>query len=217
MPRIGHLLLLAVLLCAPGVHANPPSFAELATAGGEPRQLGQGRMRWFGLALYDATLWVGGDHRHGGEPDDWRWDHPFALDLRYARDFKGRKLADASVDEIRRLGLADGAKLDAWRAHMVAAFPDVKKGERTLLSVRPERVEINPGSQSVDGLLKGRIAELIYLGDHIRARLQVAGHDDFIVKVPNKGGTSEVEEGREVKIGWRAEDCRALDYLEFQH
>jgi hypothetical protein len=137
VPRIGHLLLLAVLLCAPGVHANPPSFAELATAGGEPRQLGQGRMRWFGLVLYDATLWVGGDHRHGGELDDWRWDHPFALDLRYARDFKGRKLADASVDEIRRLGLADGAKLDAWRAHMVAAFPDVKKGERITGVFRP--------------------------------------------------------------------------------
>ena len=39
-------------------------------------------------------------------------------------------------------------------------------------------------------ILDGRIAELIYLGDHIRARLEVAGHDDFIVKVPNKGGSA---------------------------
>ncbi len=138
MPRIvAGLLLIAALLGAPGVHANPLAFADLATAAGEPRQLGQGRMRWFGLALYDATLWVGADHRRGGAPDHWRWDHPFALDLRYARDFKGTKLADASVDEIRRLGLADAAKLDAWRAHMVAALPDVKKGERITGVFRP--------------------------------------------------------------------------------
>ncbi len=91
------------------------------------------------------------------------------------------------------------------------------KGERTLLSVRPERVEINPAKGSADVVLKGCIAELIYLGDHIRARLEVAGHDDFIVKVPNKSKGGGVEEGLEVNVGWKAEDCRALDYLEFQH
>ncbi len=58
---------------------------------------------------------------------------------------------------------------------------------------------------------------MIYLGDHIRARLEVAGHDDFIVKVPNKGASADVAEGREVKVGWKAEDCRALDYAEFRH
>ena len=91
------------------------------------------------------------------------------------------------------------------------------KGERTLLSVRPERVEINPAKGSADVVLKGRIAELIYLGDHIRARLEVAGHNDFIVKVPNKSKGGGVEEGLEVNVGWKADDCRALDYLEFQH
>src|SRR5205085_9147656 len=89
------------------------------------------------------------------------------------------------------------------------------KGERTLLSVRPERVDINP--TNADVTLKGRIAELIYLGDHIRARLEVAGHSNFIVKVPNKVGHDHVAEGREVAIGWKAADCRALDYMEFLH
>jgi putative spermidine/putrescine transport system ATP-binding protein len=91
------------------------------------------------------------------------------------------------------------------------------KGDRTLLSVRPERIEINPTKKSADVILDGRIAELIYLGDHIRARLEVAGHDDFIVKVPNKGGAATVAEGREVKVGWRSEDCRALDYMDFRN
>jgi hypothetical protein len=26
-----------------------------------------------------------------------------------------------------------------------------------------------------------------------------------------------VAEGREVKVGWKAEDCRALDFAEFRH
>ena len=92
-----------------------------------------------------------------------------------------------------------------------------KKGERTLLSIRPERVVINPGKGNTDVALKGRIQELIYLGDHIRARLEVAGHDDFIVKVPNRSGDTGVSEGMDVKVSWAAEDCRALDYMEFAH
>ena len=82
---------------------------------------------------------------------------------------------------------------------------------------KPGKIEINPTKKSADVILDGRIAELIYLGDHIRARLEVAGHDDFIVKVPNKGGAATVAEGREVKVGWRSEDCRALDYMDFRN
>ena len=108
-------------------------------------------------------------------------------------------------------------KLESGDIAKALAVNVSNKGERTLLSVRPERVEINPAAKAADVILKGRIAELIYLGDHIRARLEVAGHNDFIVKVPNKGRGGEVEEGREVTVGWKAEDCRALDFLEFHH
>jgi putative spermidine/putrescine transport system ATP-binding protein len=106
-------------------------------------------------------------------------------------------------------------KLETGEMVKALAINAGAKGSRTLLSVRPERVEINPASADV--ILDGRIAELIYLGDHIRARLEVAGHDDFIVKVPNKGASDSVAEGRQVKVGWKAEDCRALDYAEFRH
>ena len=30
-------------------------------------------------------------------------------------------------------------------------------------------------------------------------------------------GVDLVAEGREVKVGWKAADCRALDYAEFRH
>lgn len=108
-------------------------------------------------------------------------------------------------------------KLETGEVVKALAINAKEKGGRTLLSIRPERVEINPTAKSADVILKGRIAELIYLGDHIRARLEVAGDSNFIVKVPNKGASNDVTEGREVKVGWKAEDCRALDFAEFRH
>ncbi len=82
-------------------------------------------------------------------------------------------------------------------------------GQATLLSVRPERVAIN--DERVPNRLRGRVVELIYLGDHIRCRMEVAGTDDFIVKVPNSHDTAGLKMGEEVAVGWFTEDCRALD------
>jgi putative spermidine/putrescine transport system ATP-binding protein len=105
-------------------------------------------------------------------------------------------------------------KLESGDVVKALAINASKKGERTLLSLRPERVDINPTSKTADTVLKGRIAELIYLGDHIRARLEVAGHKNFIVKLPNRSGSETLNEGREVRVGWQAKDCRALDFME---
>ncbi len=86
-----------------------------------------------------------------------------------------------------------------------------KKGDRTLLSLRPERVKIDPAGKTTGNIVDGRVEELIYLGDHVRTRLTVAGQPDFIVKVPNNAERPPLTEGMQVKVGWAAEDCRALD------
>ena len=84
-------------------------------------------------------------------------------------------------------------------------------GSRTTLSLRPERATIDPPEGAMDTLLDGRLEELIYLGETIRARLQVEGNDNFIVKVPNRGDGVALSEGSDVKVGWRVADCHALD------
>ncbi|MEH6404812.1 MAG: ABC transporter ATP-binding protein [Sneathiella sp.] len=84
-------------------------------------------------------------------------------------------------------------------------------GDRSSLSLRPERVEINPADGKHPNVFSGKVEELIYLGDHIRTRIDVCGHDDFIIKVPNASGLSPLVEGSQVKIGWALDDCRALD------
>ena len=83
------------------------------------------------------------------------------------------------------------------------------EGARTQLSIRPERVVV--GAEDLPNRAEGRVEELIYLGDHIRCRMSVLGQDEFIVKVPNDGGHPPLAEGQTATVGWRTEDCRALD------
>ena len=86
-------------------------------------------------------------------------------------------------------------------------------GDRTSLSLRPERVIVNPPKERVENVFKGVVQELIYLGDHIRTRVSVCGNDDFIVKVPNSKGHLIIDKGHQIQVGWTLEDCRALDAL----
>ncbi len=83
--------------------------------------------------------------------------------------------------------------------------------EATTLSIRPERIVVGAAADALDNRFEGRIEELIYLGDHIRARMSVCGHHDFIVKVPNAQRSVRLAERETVPVGWSAEDCRALD------
>ena len=86
---------------------------------------------------------------------------------------------------------------------------------RTLLSIRPERLIMEPADDSCDTIVTGQVEELIYLGDHIRSRLTVCGQDDFIVKIPNSTRQPALRPGQAAKIGWSMEDCRALDMPEW--
>ena len=83
-------------------------------------------------------------------------------------------------------------------------------GTRTMLSIRPERVVIGGAGENA---AEGRVQELIYLGDHIRCRMEVSGHDAFIVKVPNAAGHSHLKVGETTQVSWLTEDCRALDAI----
>ncbi|MCP4329846.1 MAG: ABC transporter ATP-binding protein [Alphaproteobacteria bacterium] len=89
-----------------------------------------------------------------------------------------------------------------------------QNGEATTLSLRPERVELNPPDGKFPNNFDARVEELIYLGDHIRTRVNLLGHDDIIVKVPNAAGHQSLKEGETVNLGWTMEDCRALDVYE---
>ena len=83
-------------------------------------------------------------------------------------------------------------------------------GDGSLVSLRPERVAIN-SSENFENNFEGKVKELIYLGDHIRSRVEVCGNDQFIVKIPNSYKGANLKEGATVKLSWKASDSRALD------
>ena len=85
-------------------------------------------------------------------------------------------------------------------------------GEDSTVSLRPERVAINASEGEFENKFEAQVKELIYLGDHIRCRMNVAGDDQFIVKVPNTSGQLGLEIGANLFVGWNTEDCRALDF-----
>ncbi|TNF21895.1 MAG: ABC transporter ATP-binding protein [Rhodobacteraceae bacterium] len=85
-------------------------------------------------------------------------------------------------------------------------------GERTRVSIRPERVEFNKERMKEGAhTLKAEVLEFIYMGDIFRTRLRVAGNDDFVVKTRNAPDQVRLKPGEHVEIGWLPEDCRALD------
>jgi hypothetical protein len=124
-------LLLAVVCAVAPVRASttlaPPAAppAEVAAALPAARLVGQGTLRWFGLAVYEARLWAADGF------DALRFDaHPFALELRYLRRLDGPAIADRALDEMRRGGPIADPEAATWRAAMRAAFPDVAPGDR---------------------------------------------------------------------------------------
>ena len=85
-------------------------------------------------------------------------------------------------------------------------------GERTRVSIRPERVEYNKERLSADAhTLRAEVLEFIYMGDIFRTRLKVAGNDDFVIKTRNAPDQVRLQPGQQIEIGWMPEDCRALD------
>ncbi|MDU8928051.1 ABC transporter ATP-binding protein [Alisedimentitalea sp. MJ-SS2] len=85
-------------------------------------------------------------------------------------------------------------------------------GERTRVSIRPERVEFNKDRlQEGAHLLKAEVLEFIYMGDSFRTKLRVAGNDEFVIKSRNAPDQVRLKPGEQIEIGWLPEDCRALD------
>jgi hypothetical protein len=105
--------------------AAPGAPAEVLAALPAARMQGQGTMRFFGLSIYQARLWVG----PGFAPERYA-AQPFALELQYSRSLDGAEIAKRSLVEMRRVGGFSEAQAQAWLAAMTAAFPNVVDGDR---------------------------------------------------------------------------------------
>ncbi len=86
-----------------------------------PKIVGEARLTVLFWDVYDASLYA----------DEGQFDasKPYALTLKYLRDFDGDDIASRSVDEMRKQGVVDEIVLAKWYQQMNQIFPDVKEGE----------------------------------------------------------------------------------------
>ena len=106
---------------------------------------------------------------------------------------------------------SDKCKVKVNGGEIIANPISVKsKGEKTTVSIRPERALINPKS-GMDNNYKGKIEEVIYHGDHTRVRLDLLGNKEFILKVPNSSANMDIKMGNQINVSWNSHDARALD------
>jgi hypothetical protein len=97
--------------------APPHITAELGPA----HLYGAGVFKYFGFHVYDAFLWVG---PNGFNPENC-YAEPFALDIRYARKFKGSAINQTTIDEWERLGISTDQQRHAWLDQLEGIMPDV--------------------------------------------------------------------------------------------
>ncbi len=144
MRKLSTLLALGlalVLPAAPALATQDMRALPTAAAHTDWRQWGSGEMRWYGFALYRATLYVAGREpvaAAGRGAEDSPYGSPFALALEYRRDIPGARIVEASVDEMRRLGAAD-SDLQRWEGEMKRLFPDVRNGDTITGFFLPDR------------------------------------------------------------------------------
>lgn len=140
-------------------------------------------------------------------PPDELYERP---DNAFVAQFIGEN--NTLVGDIKEIN-GDTATVDVNGSIIKALNVNTKGvGTKTTLSIRPERVALNPSNEGdYQNVFKATIEELIYLGDHIRTRASVCGDDAFVVKIANASALSSLKVGTSVTFGWKAEDCRALD------
>jgi hypothetical protein len=127
LPKIFLLLLIAHLLpltAAAQTAPSAPAFVQQALP--DATLVGQGMYRWFGLSVYQARLW---GNKTRVTATGWSGS-TFALGLEYTRTLDGEKIAIASIDEIKKLGLGSAAQHELWLAEMKKIFPNVEEGQQ---------------------------------------------------------------------------------------
>ena len=91
-----------------------------------------------------------------------------------------------------------------------ARVGDVSGKGRATVSIRPERVTFGNMCDDCENRLSGKVREFIYLGDHVRVRMDVAGNAGFMAKVPISAWDRSLAVGDDVAFGLRAEHVRAF-------
>jgi hypothetical protein len=136
--KLGKCLLLCALVFQLSLSlaknpADPATLPQEVASGLASAQFsGTGKLTFFGLNVYDASLWVSS----GFKPNDFD-NHAFALELHYLRAFSAENIAKRSLEEMQRIEKIPEPTAELWFTTLRDVLPDVKKNDRLLGVYKP--------------------------------------------------------------------------------
>ncbi len=86
---------------------------------------GKGRHLWWGIQMYDATLWIPGPQ--------WSPAAPHALDIEPGRAVPADTLVKHAIAEMRDLKVGDERQLGIWQGEMKRLVPNVQQGDQVVI------------------------------------------------------------------------------------
>lgn len=137
---------------------SPTLPAELAPVWRQAALRGRGTLRFLGMLIYEVRLWV--------QPE-WRAEQysqtPLVLELEYARDLSGTRIAERSLKEMQSLHRIEPDQGQAWLARMKSIFPDVKANDRITGLLAPgEAARFFLNGKPLGEITDGAFAELFF-------------------------------------------------------
>ena len=115
--------------------------------------------------------------------------------------FRGRLLAD---DTGKAFALMDGG------VRMAVSPSSFALGSEVGVLVRPERPRLLSEGQPADNVVRGRIIEVVYVGESVKYRLRVDATHELLVRWPfrERGGT--LAAGDDITVGWSVGDMHLV-------
>jgi hypothetical protein len=122
--------MLLVLISATSATAAPPGGnrplpPQVVSAAPGMHPFGKGRHSWWGIQMYDATLWIVGPQ--------WSAAKPHALDIESNRAVSADTMVKNAIAEMRDLKIGDESKLRIWQAEMRKVIPNVQQGDQIVI------------------------------------------------------------------------------------
>lgn len=117
--------ILLVLISAAYASASRPLPPTVVSKAPGIHPLGKGRHTWFGVRMYDATLWIVGPQ--------WSAAAPQALDIEPGRDVPADTLIKNAIAEMRDLKVGDEGKLRVWQGELKTVIPNVRQGDQIVI------------------------------------------------------------------------------------
>ena len=115
--------------------------------------------------------------------------------------YRGRLIAN---DDGEPFALIDGG--------MRLAVPrsSFTPGSEVGVLVRPERPRLIDDAQPADNVVRGRIVEVVYVGESVKYRLRIDAAQELLVRWPfrERGGT--LVAGDDVAVGWNVSDMHLV-------